>query len=136
VRQHQMVRIDRQLLMLAVLLSGSAPVLAAEPIGAITPAHGPMLMLYVSQPIGNLGASRVYGLRLHQVSQSATTQSASGFYAASPQRSLLDLQVRRRTDVRLAVGEHLTWDVERREFMLPQNRSTKLLDFAATSPYP
>jgi hypothetical protein len=133
-RRYQTMQIDRQLLLLAALLSCSVQALAAEPAGAIAPAHGPMLMLYISQPLGNPGASRVYGLRLHQVTQPASAQGAqASFYAASPHRSLVDLQVRRRTDVRLAFGERLTWDMGRREFMLPQNRNTRLLDFAATS---
>lgn len=131
-RQHSMFRIDRQRLLVGAMLCFSAPALAAEPIGAIAPAHGPMLMLYVSQPIGNPGASRVFGLRLHQASQQATVQSAQmSFNAAAPQRSLIDLQVRRRSDVRLAFGERLTWDMQRSEFMLPQSRSSKPLDFAS-----
>jgi hypothetical protein len=120
-------------MLLAVLLSCGDQAYAAEP-GAVTPAHGPMLMLYISQPIGSTSASRVYGLRLHQVTQPVSAQGAqTSLYAASPQRSLIDLQVRRRTDVRLAFGERLTWDMERHEFMLPQNRNTKPLDFVASS---
>jgi len=133
--RHQTMRVERQMLLLAVLLSCGAEACAAEPAGAVTPAHGSMLMLYISQPIGSAGASRVYGLRLHQLTQPVSAQSAqSNFYAASPQRSLIDLQVRRRTDVRLAFGERLTWDMERREFMLPQNRNTKPLEFVARAP--
>jgi hypothetical protein len=126
------VRLIGQVLLLSALLTGTAPVLAIEPVA---PAHGPMLMIYVTQPLGNRGAGRIYGLRLHQTRQQPAVQSAtsSAFYAASAQRSLIDLQVNRQADIRVEFGERLTWNVRRREFELPNARAPKAIDFVAHS---
>jgi hypothetical protein len=127
--------IKPMLVLLGALLSArAASVSAAEPAGAVAPAHGPMLMLYVSQPLLS-GASRVYGLRLDQVaqvSQAVSSPSAvNGFYAASPQRSLVDLQIRHRADVRVEFGARLTWNVRSREFEFPNAAPPKPINFMA-----
>jgi hypothetical protein len=128
-------RVIGQILLLSALLTCAAPVLAVEPVGAVAPAHGPMLMLYVTVPLGSRGAGRIYGLRLHQVTQQPTVQSAAtaAFYTASSQRSLIDLQIRRQADVRVEFGDRLTWNVRRREFELPNTRAPKAIDFVASA---
>jgi hypothetical protein len=93
-----------------------------------------MLMLYISQPLGSAGATRVFGLRLDQIAQTAqgpAANAAAEFYAASPQRSLVDLQIRRRADVRIQFDHRLTWNMNRREFELPSSRPAKPIDFLA-----
>jgi hypothetical protein len=129
--------ISPMLVLLGVLLSARATsVSAAEPGGAVAPAHGPMLMLYVSQPLLS-GASRVYGLRLDQIAQAPQAASAPfaayGFYAASPQRSLVDLQIRRRFDVRLEFGDRVTWNARSREFEFPNAAPPKPINFVASA---
>jgi hypothetical protein len=128
-------RVIRGILLLSALLLCAAPVRAADPAGAVAPPHGPMLMIYVTQPIGSRGASRIYGLRLEQVARQPTLLSAppTTFYAASPQRSLVDLQLRRQADVRIEFGHRLTWDVRRWEFALPGARPPKAIEFIARS---
>jgi hypothetical protein len=96
-----------------------------------------MLMLYFSQPLLS-GASRTYGLRLNQTSQAAQAvnpvAAPNDFYAASPRRSLFDLQIRRRADVRLQLGNHVTWNLRSREFEFPNARTPKAIQFAANAP--
>lgn len=125
----------RQVLTVSALLACSSVAFAADPGGAVAPAHGPMLMLYVSQPLAS-GARRVYGLRLDQGAPAAfqlnVPNSTSSFYANSPHRSIVDLQIRRRSDVRLAFGNRVTWDWGSREFEFPNARAPKPIDFAAT----
>jgi hypothetical protein len=129
-------RVISRMLVMGALLPCAGAAFAADPVGAVAPAHGPMLMIYVSQPLLS-GASRVYGLRLNQVAPTAQIASAataaSGFYAASPQRSLVDLQIRRLADVRVAFGNRLTWNVRRQEFEFPNARPVKPIDFVAAA---
>jgi hypothetical protein len=129
-------RVISSLLALSAMLADCGEVFAADPVGAVAPAHGPMLMLYVSQPLFR-GASRVYGLRLEQTAPTAwqlnPQNSASGFSANSPQRSLVDLQIRHRSDVRLAFGNRVAWNWGRREFEFPNARAQKPIDFIATA---
>jgi hypothetical protein len=127
-------RVIGRVLALSALLSCSSELFAADPVGAVAPAHGPMLMVYVSQPLLS-GANRVYGLRLNQNALTAAQLNAptseSSFYAASPQRSIVDLQIRRRADVRLAFGNRVTWNWGSREFEFPNARAQKPIDFVA-----
>jgi hypothetical protein len=120
----------------ALMSAHAASVSAAEPAGAVAPAHGPMLMLYVSQPLMS-GTGRTYGLRLDQIAhvpQVASLQFAvNGFYAASPQRSLVDLQIRRRADVRVEFGDRLTWNMRSREFEFPNASPPKPISFVANA---
>lgn len=91
-----------------------------------------MLMIYVSQPLGSRAGSRVYGLRLDQAAfRPAGMGTTSGFYAASPQRSLVDLQVRRQADVRVQFGQRLTWNVRRTEFELAGAHPASTIDFTS-----
>jgi hypothetical protein len=113
--------------------------MAAEPLTAIAPSHGPLLMLYVSQPLGAHGANRVYGLRLDQGAQPSTppTSATASVYASSPRRSLVDLQIRREADVRIEFGQRVTWSVTRRELNLsgsPSLRGTASLNSLAFAP--
>jgi hypothetical protein len=126
-------RVIRRILLLGALLPGSGA-LMADPIGAVAPAHGPMLMIYVSQPLGSHAGSRVYGLRLDQAAfrpADMGTTSSSGFYAASPQHSLVDLQLRKQADVRVQFGQRLTWNVRRTEFELAGARPASPIDFTS-----
>jgi hypothetical protein len=112
------VRIMRRLLLLGALLPMMSPALAGgPPLSAVAPAHGPMLMMYVSQPLWGRGASRVYGLRLQQIALQPFVQSGT-FSAIAPPRALIDLQWRRQAEVRVQFGTHVTWDMRRGEFEL------------------
>ena len=101
---------------------------SADPGGAVAPPHGPMLMLYFSQPLG-ARMNPVYGLRLEQTAAAVNP----GPYAIPAQRSLIDLQVRdlqlhHSADVQVEFGRRLTWSVRRREFELPGVRALRSLD--------
>jgi hypothetical protein len=128
--------IRRMLVLGGLLLPCTAPVSAADPVGAIAPAHGAILMIYVSQPLLS-GSSRVYGLRLNQIAQvpaiAPVPTAGNDFYAASPQRSLVDLQIRRQADVRVEFGDRVTWNVRRREFEFPNAHPSKPIDFVANA---
>jgi len=126
-------RVITQILLLGALLPCAGAVMA-DPIGAVAPSHGPILMIYVSQPLGSRGASRVYGLRLDQAAfrpqAMGAPAAAGGFYGFSPQRSLVDLQIGRQADVRVKFGQRLTWNVRRTEFELPGVHPASAIDFA------
>jgi hypothetical protein len=88
------------------------------------------MMLYVRQPLGARGASRVYGLRLDQ--QGGTPPQAGAMTApiasAMPgQRSIVDLQIRRAADVRVEFGRRMTWNIPRHEFGLTANQPSMAL---------
>lgn len=129
-------RVIRQGLALVALLP-CAGAWAADPVGAVAPAHGPMLMIYVSQPLLS-GAHRVYGLRLNQSTQApevaTVPTAANGFYSASPRRALIDLQIRRRSDIRIEFGgDRVAWNMGRQEFEFPNTRPAKPIDFVAAA---
>jgi hypothetical protein len=106
-------RVAQQLLLLGALLGGRAEYCAADQPGMVQGAHGRVMMLYLSQPIGARGASRIYGLRLQQA---APMQAAGVPTAMSHERDIVDLQVRRYSDVRVEFGQRVTWNVGRSEF--------------------
>lgn len=127
----------QQMLLGAALLPWMVTGAAAEPLTSVAPAHGPLLMLYVSQPLGARGATRVYGLRLDQSAQQAALPIVTSLYASSPKRSLVDLQIRREADVRVEFGQRVTWSVTRRELNLsgtPASRGTSLVNSLAFVP--
>ena len=106
-------RVAQQLLLFGALLGGRAGYCAADQPGMVAGAHGRVMMLYLSQPIGARGASRIYGLRLQQA---APMQAAGVPIAMSHQRDIVDLQVRRYSDIRVEFGQRVTWNVGRSEF--------------------
>ena len=63
-------RLLQQLLVCGGLV-GLARVCPADGMTAVPSPHGPLMMLYVRQPLGARGAARVYGLRLDQQGRSA-----------------------------------------------------------------
>jgi hypothetical protein len=88
------------------------------------------MMLYVRQPLGTRGASRVYGLRLDQ--QGGTRPQAGAMVdtvtSGMPiQRSIVDLQITRASDVRVEFGRHVTWNIARREFGLTASQPSMAL---------
>jgi hypothetical protein len=110
---------------------------------AVAPgAHGPVMMLYVRQPLGTRGAARVYGLRVDQ--QGGTRPQAGAMVdtatSAMPgQRSIVDLQFRHASDMRVEFGRHVTWNVARREFGLTASQPSMALRLpmsVATGPRP
>ena len=125
----QATRVVQQLLLLGGLV-GLARVCPADGMAVAPGAHGPVMMLYVRQPLGTRGASRVYGLRLDQ--QGGTRPQAGAIVdtatSAMPgQRSIVDLQIRRASDIRVEFGRHVTWNVARREFGLSASQPSMAL---------
>jgi len=114
-------RVVRQLLLFSGLLFRALVCPAADGLQPAPTAHGPLVMLYIKQPLGARGASRVYGLRLeHQAS--APTQPAALPGAMPSQREIVDLQIRRYSDVRVEFGRRVTWNIGRHEFGLSANQ--------------
>lgn len=112
-------RVFQQLLLFSGLLGWALVCPAADAISAVPGAHGPQMMLYIKQPLGARGATRVYGLRLEQTTTSATpTAPMSGALPGelARQREILDLQIRHYSDVRLEFGRRATWNIGRHEF--------------------
>lgn len=106
-------RAARQVLLFVALLGGSTGYCAADQPGIVAGTHGRVMMLYLSQPIGAHGAGRIYGLRLQQA---APMQAAGVPTLMSHQRDIVDLQVRRYSDIRVEFGQRVTWNVGRSEF--------------------
>ncbi len=108
------IRFVPQQLLFAALLARALACPAADGVTSVPSAHGPMMMLYVRQPLG-AGAARIYGLRIDQLSPTPTL-AASGPTAVNGSRGILDLQFRNASDVRVEFGRRVTWSFGRREF--------------------
>ena len=123
-------RVIQQLLLCSALL-GLTPVCpAADGMTVVPGAHGPLMMLYLRQPLGARGAARVYGLRLEQ--QGGTPPQAGSMTdpiaSAMPgPRSIVDLQIRRAADVRVEFGRRVTWNIARHELGLTANQPSMAL---------
>jgi hypothetical protein len=125
------VRVIRGILLSSALSAFAAPLHAAGPVGAVAPPHGPIFMIYITQPLGSRSASRVFGLRLSELAQPNPLSSASMQYGPVSQRPLVDLQIRRQADVRVEFGQRLTWDLRRGEFALSGVGQPRAVEFAA-----
>jgi hypothetical protein len=129
-------RVIQQLLLLGGL-AGVAQVCPADGMAVAPGAHGPVMMLYVRQPLGTRGASRVYGLRLDQQGGTrpqagAMVDTVTSLMPAMPgQRSIVDLQITRASDVRVEFGRRVTWNVARREFGLTASQPSMALRLPA-----
>jgi hypothetical protein len=121
----------QQLLLCGALLGGRAGYCAADQPGMVPGAHGRVMMLYLSQPIGSRGASRIYGLRLQQPTP---MQSAGMPTVMSHQRDLIDLQVRRHSDIRIEFGQRVTWNIGRSEFGPSGAQSSMAIRLPAPAP--
>jgi hypothetical protein len=107
-------RFKQQLLLSSGLLCWTLACSAADQLGMVPTEHGPRLMLYIRQPLGARTAP-VYGLRLDQMETAAALPSA-GSVVLSDRRAIVDVQIRRYSDVRVEFGRRLTWNVGRQEF--------------------
>lgn len=126
-------RVVQQLLLCGSLV-GLAQACPADGMSVVPSAHGPLIMLYVRVPLGARGAARVYGLRVDQ--QGGTPPQAGAMVdpitSAMPgQRSIVDLQMTRASDVRVEFGRRLTWNVARREFGLSANQPSMAVRLSA-----
>lgn len=126
-------RIVQQLLLCGGLV-GLARVCPADGMSVVPSAHGPLMMLYVRVPLGARGAARVYGLRVDQ--QGGTPPQAGAMVdpitsALPGQRSIVDLQMTRASDLRVEFGRRVTWNVARREFGLSANQPSMALRLPA-----
>lgn len=122
-------RVVQQLLLFGSLV-GLAQACPADGMSAVPSAHGPLMMLYVTVPLGARGAARVYGLRVDQ--QGGTPPQAGAMAdpitSAMPgQRSIVDLQFRHASDLRVEFGRRVTWNVGRRELGLTANQPSMAL---------
>ena len=119
-----------QQLMVCGGLVGLARVCPADGMTVVPSAHGPLMMLYFRQPLGARGGARVYGLRIDQ--QGGTPPQAGAMVdpirgAVPGQRSIVDLQMSRASDLRVEFGHRVTWNVARRELGLSNNQPTMAL---------
>jgi hypothetical protein len=110
----------------------------ADSLSAVAPAHGPVLMLYVSRPIGARGATPVFGLRLDRSSALAGSMTAPTIASSSPRRPLIDvqlsdLQFQHAANVRVEFGKRLAWDMRSHEFSLPNSRQSRTINFVASN---
>jgi hypothetical protein len=126
----QATRVVPQLLLFGTLVGLARICPAADGMSVVPTAHGPLMMLYLRQPLGARGAPRVYGLRVEQ--QGGTPPQAGAMVdpitSAMPgQRSIVDLQIRRASDVRVEFGQRVTWNVARHELGLSANQPNMAL---------
>jgi hypothetical protein len=110
-------RVILQLALFSGLLCRALVCPAADGVGIVRAAHGPQMMLYIQQPLGVRGASLIYGLRLERLAPAPTLPSPVAI-ASTGRREIVDLQIRRYSDVRVEFGRRLTWNVGRQEFGL------------------
>ena len=127
-------RVVQRLLLSSGLLCWSLVCPAADGLETVPAAHGPLMMLYLKQPLGARGATRIWGLRLEQAAASPTQPAAlmgampgTSTSAIPNQREIVDLQIRRSADVRLEFGRRVTWNIGRREFGLTANQPNMAL---------
>jgi hypothetical protein len=127
-------RVVQRLRLLSGLLCWPLVCPAADGLQTVPAAHGPLMMLYLKQPLGARGATRIWGLRLQQAAPSPTQPAAlvgtmpAGSTSAMPnQRAIVDLQIRRSADVRLEFGRRVTWNIGRHEFGLTANQPNMAL---------
>ena len=127
-------RVVQRLLLSSGLLCGAVVCPAADGLETVPSPHGPLMMLYLKQPLGARGATRIWGLRLEQAAPSPTQPAALvGAMPGSPtsampnQREIVDLQIRHSADVRLEFGRRVTWNIGRREFGLTANQPSMAL---------
>jgi hypothetical protein len=102
----------------------------ADGMSVVPGAHGPLMMLYVRQPIGARGAPRVYGLRVEQQGGTPPQAGATAgpVTSAMPgQRSIVDLQMSRASDIRVEFGRRVTWNIARHEIGLSANQPSMAL---------
>ena len=123
-------RVVQQLLLFSALLFRALLCPAADGLGIAPAAHGPQMMLYIKQPLGASGAGRIYGLRLEQMA-STPTLAAAGPMATTGRREIVDLQIRRYSDVRVEFGRRLIWNVGRQEFGLSANQPSMAIRLPA-----
>ena len=133
-RSRRATGVMQLLLLLCGLLFWARVCPAADGLQSVPAAHGPLMMLYLRQPLGVRGATRIWGLRLEQATPAPTQAAAltgsmpGALPAAMPsQRALVDLQIRRSSDVRLEFGRRVTWNIARREFGLTANQPNMAL---------
>ena len=69
-------RVVQRLLLSSGLLCWSLVCPAADGLETVPAAHGPLMMLYLKQPLGARGATRIWGLRLEQAAPSPTQPAA------------------------------------------------------------
>jgi hypothetical protein len=122
-------RVVQQLLLLGSL-AGLAQVCPADGMSVVPSAHGPLMMLYLRQPLGVRGAARVYGLRVDQQGGTRPQEGAMAdpVTSAMPgQRSIVDLQMTRPSDLHLEFGHRVTWNIARREFGLTATQPSMAL---------
>jgi hypothetical protein len=118
-----------QQLLFAALLARVLACPAADGLTTVPDAHGPQMMLYVRQPLG-AGATRIYGLRLDRPA-SIPALATSGPVATAGARSIVDLQFRHASDVRVEFGRRLTWSLGRQEFGLSGNQPGMVIHLPA-----
>jgi hypothetical protein len=119
-----------QQLLVCGSLMGLVRVCPADGMSVAPSAHGPLMMLYVRVPLGAPGARRVYGLRIDQQSGALPQAGAmvGPIRSALPgQRSIVDLQMTRASDLHVEFGHRVTWNVARRELSLSGNQPSMAL---------
>jgi hypothetical protein len=127
-------RVLQRLVLTSGLLCWPVVCPAADGLETVPAAHGPLMMIYLKQPLGARGATRIWGLRLEQAAptptQSAVLMGAmpgASTSAIPNQRDIVDLQIRRNSDVRIEFGRRVTWNIGRREFGLTANQPNMAL---------
>ena len=127
-------RVVQQLLVSSGLLCWAVVCPAADGLETVPSPHGPLMMLYLKQPLGARGATRIWGLRLEQAAPLPTQPAALvGAMPGSPtsampnQREIVDLQIRHSADIRVEFGRRVTWNIGRREFGLTANQPSMAL---------
>jgi hypothetical protein len=131
----------QQQLLLGGLLLWAPGVPASDGLQTAPTAHGPLMMLYLRQPLGARGATLIWGLRLEQ-STSTPTQPAAltngmpgALATAMPnQREIVELQIRHQADVRVEFGRRMTWNVGRQEFGLTANQPSMAIRLPTAAP--
>jgi hypothetical protein len=119
-------------LLFAALLARALACPAADGLTMVPGTHGPQMTLYVRQPLG-AGATRIYGLRLDRMASTPTVATA-GLVGTTGSRTIVDLQIRHASDVRVEFGHRLTWNLGRQEFGPSGNQPGIAIHLSARAP--
>jgi len=117
------VQLGKSAVLCGVSLAWTLSCRAGETGVQNVPTQAPQIMLYFHQPVGGHGGPRVYGLRIDQTSVPASSAVVA---LGNPlrRREILDLEFAPHSDLRVAFGRRLIWNLGTHEFGLYSRTSS------------
>jgi hypothetical protein len=118
----------REIVFACATMAAVANACAASGVWLPDSSLGPQITLYVSQPLwARVPSTRTYGMRLEQV-RSDVGLPRRAEYGVVRRKSLIDLQVRPHSGMRLEFAARISWDLGRESFGLTPDGSSRVID--------